>query len=295
MITNLSNTEIEFIRDGITQNVRIDGRERFDYRPFTLEVGTITQANGSARLSLGETKILVGVKAEIGEPLDNAPNEGVLKVAVECCPTASPYFEGRGAEELNIKLSNLMEKMLLSSAHIDLGILCLIPKKQCWILYIEILVLDCGGNLVDAISIATRAALANTTVPLVKVVEAKKPGEYEFELDGDIDNNIIIPVENVPIFVSFNQIGSYLIVDPSLQEELCLGCRISIGINKIGNICTIDKGNGMIGLETLPQIMSTAKTLGLKILNLIDGYKLKSFQQQTTCFDTIIEDDSLVI
>lgn len=38
-----------FISDGVAQNVRIDGRGRFDYRPYMLETGVISQTNGSAR------------------------------------------------------------------------------------------------------------------------------------------------------------------------------------------------------------------------------------------------------
>lgn len=38
-----------FIEEGIAQNFRIDGRGRFDFRPFVLETGVVSQTNGSAR------------------------------------------------------------------------------------------------------------------------------------------------------------------------------------------------------------------------------------------------------
>jgi len=67
---------------------------------------------------------------------------------------------------LNIKLAVTLEKLLLSADHLDLKSLCLIPKRTCWTLNVDAMVLDSGGNLFDAISIATRAALANTTYVL---------------------------------------------------------------------------------------------------------------------------------
>lgn len=44
----------------------------------------------------------------------------------------------------------------------ELKKLCIIPGKLCWIIYVDAMVLDSNGNLFDAISIATRAALHNT-------------------------------------------------------------------------------------------------------------------------------------
>lgn len=38
-----------FISDGVAQNVRTDGRGRFEFRPFHQETGLITQTNGSAK------------------------------------------------------------------------------------------------------------------------------------------------------------------------------------------------------------------------------------------------------
>ena len=64
---------------------------------------------------------------------------------------------------MNIKLSQALESLLNSSDHLDLKQLCLVPKRQCWLLHIDAIVLDSGGNLFDAISIAIRAALHNTT------------------------------------------------------------------------------------------------------------------------------------
>ena len=63
---------------------------------------------------------------------------------------------------MNHELSAVLERILLQSHTIDLTKLCIIPDKLCWILYIDAMVLDSGGNLFDAISLATKAALHNT-------------------------------------------------------------------------------------------------------------------------------------
>lgn len=191
------------------------------------------------------------------------------------CPSASPEYEGRGADDLNIKLASVIEQLMLSSDFINLSSLCLIPKRQCWILYIDALVMDSGGNLFDAISLATRAALYNTMLPKVKVIETTRRGEYELELSDDYEDCIRISVEKVPIFISFNQIGKFFIVDPSTEEELCMGCRITIGINNNGNICAIDQGSGAIKPSILPEITMVAKNIGTKMIKDMDDYLAK--------------------
>jgi exosome complex component RRP42 len=39
-----------------------------------------------------------------------------------------------------------------------------VPGKTCWLVYVDALVLNDGGNVLDALSIAARAALALTRV-----------------------------------------------------------------------------------------------------------------------------------
>lgn len=51
-----------WIVQGVEQDIRTDGRSRSDYRPLQLEANIIAQADGSARLHLGATDVLVGIK-----------------------------------------------------------------------------------------------------------------------------------------------------------------------------------------------------------------------------------------
>ncbi len=82
-MSSISSTERKYISNGIEQNIRNDGRERLDYRAFTLETNCIPQANGSCRLHIESTDVLVGVKVELGEPDFNTPNSGKIIASVD--------------------------------------------------------------------------------------------------------------------------------------------------------------------------------------------------------------------
>lgn len=70
---------------GFKDNFRNDGRTCKDYRPMELETDVVTNANGSARLRLANTDILVGVKTEIDVPFPETPNQGKLEFFVDWC------------------------------------------------------------------------------------------------------------------------------------------------------------------------------------------------------------------
>ncbi|KAF9578255.1 Exosome complex component RRP42 [Lunasporangiospora selenospora] len=245
----ISPAERDYILKSIDANIRADGRQRQDYREVTLEMGIVSQTSGSARVRIaGGTDILVSVKAEIGPVQVDAEtgegfNKGQVVCNVECAPSASQQFEGRGAEDLNTELTQMMTRFFSqggpssssSSASsntsapsgsiastdntptsstqastgaggIDLASLCIIPGQQCWILYIDALVMDYGGNLIDAVFMGTRAALFDTRIPKTEVQDLGD-GQFDFEvLDDAEDTDVIKGREDVPICVTLNKV-----------------------------------------------------------------------------------------
>ncbi|WZY96118.1 hypothetical protein YC2023_068447 [Brassica napus] len=84
--------EQHFLKGGIAQELRTDGRKRLAYRHTYVETGVIPQANGSARVRIGGTDVIASVKAEIGRPSSLQPDKGKVAVFIDCSPTAEPTF-----------------------------------------------------------------------------------------------------------------------------------------------------------------------------------------------------------
>ena len=61
---DLSEAERTYILHGIQDNLRVDGRGCEDYRYMEVETEVVSNTNGSARLRLANTDILVGIKVE---------------------------------------------------------------------------------------------------------------------------------------------------------------------------------------------------------------------------------------
>jgi exosome complex component RRP42 len=60
----------------LKNDTRFDGRKKDEYRPIEVETGFIKTAEGSARVKIGNTEVLAGIKFEVGTPYPDIPEEG---------------------------------------------------------------------------------------------------------------------------------------------------------------------------------------------------------------------------
>ena len=106
----VAKLEQKTVRDLILKGKRIDDRGPLDYRQLTITLGTVEKANGSAQVYLGKTKILAGVKVQVGTPFPDTPNEGILTVNAEFVPLAYPTFEAGPPDENSIELARVVDQ-----------------------------------------------------------------------------------------------------------------------------------------------------------------------------------------
>ncbi|RKP10191.1 ribosomal protein S5 domain 2-type protein [Thamnocephalis sphaerospora] len=265
----VSQVERDFVERGVDVGIRADGRARDDYRPPRVELGLVSQSDGSARCQLGDgTDVLVSVRCELGQADPAADDRGRLAVSVECSPSASQRFEGRGADDLNTELSEAVTRALTGpQSGLNLRQLCIVPGMHCWVLNIDAIVLNYGGNVVDALLIATRAALADTRVPRT-VVQEMEDGAMDFEVDDDVENaQPLEHVHNVPLCVTANKIGAGYVLDATLTEELCASARLHVTVNSSGQVCAAQKsGDGAIEPSLLMAMLQAAKEQARRLL-----------------------------
>jgi len=232
----------------ITKGKRLDGRGLTDYREMKVEQGIIERAEGSARVLLGRTEVMVGTKIEIGEPFPDTPNEGVLTVNAELVPLASPIFEPGPPDENAIELARIVDRGIRESKAIDVGKLCIDPGKKVFVVFVDVYVLNHDGNLIDASALAALAALLNT-----------KMSNYEIE-EGEVtikQDYTPLPIKRHPITVTFAKINGKLVVDPWLEEEQVMDARLTMAIDDDDNICAIQKGGS--GYFAPEQVLEAAK------------------------------------
>jgi exosome complex component RRP42 len=199
------------------------------------------------------------VKIGTGCPFSDTPDTGVLTVNAELVPLAHPSFEPGPPNEDAVELARVVDRGIRESKTIDLEKLCVESGKLVFVVFVDIYVLNYDGNLIDASTIAALAALINTKMFKYTVEEGeivKKPGYTP------------LPIMDHPISVTFAKIGNKLILDTGIDEEQVMDARLTMTLNKDGNICAIQKGGGS-GYFTKEEILdatkiATAKTAELR-------------------------------
>jgi exosome complex component RRP42 len=247
-----------YVRKLVEEGMRIDERKFDQYREIKIETGVINKAEGSARVTIGNTVVLAGVKMSVGEPFPDTQNEGVLMVNSELVPVADPSFDPGPPDETSIELARVVDRGIRESKSVDLEKLCIKEGEKVWILNVDIHVLDHDGNLIDASSLAAIAALLNAQIPKYEN-EKVVYGEYQGK----------VPLKDVPIEVTVTKISNKLLIDLNLEEENALDARITIATNEKGDICAVQKGGvGFLTTEEIKQAtdLSIAKGKELRAL-----------------------------
>ncbi|AEG17502.1 exosome complex protein Rrp42 [Methanobacterium paludis] len=228
----------EIIRESVVNLIkegkRTDGRAFDEYREISLETGVIDKAEGSARVKIGNTQIMVGVKTQIAAPFSDTPQMGVLMTNSELLPMAAPNFEPGPPDENSVELSRVTDRCVREAKVVDLEKLCIIEGKKVWMIFVDLHILDYEGNLMDTAVLGTVAALMNAKIPTATVEDD--------EIVLDYDKMIPLPFNEKALMCTFAKIDDELVVDPSREEEEIMDARISIGMRADGTICAMQKG-----------------------------------------------------
>jgi len=244
------NSELkEHIIKLLEKNIRLDGRKPLDYRKISIDYGISKNAEGSARVKIGDTIVLAGVKMDIAEPYPDKPDEGTISVNAELSPLSNPEFELGPPGIEAIELARVVDRGIRESNAIDFKKLCIKKGEKVWILNIDIAPINDYGNLFDASSLAAISALKDANFPKLEGDEIN----YKEKTDKHV------PLAKIPIEVSVFKIGKFFIVDPLPQEELVMDARLTVASLEDGQICALQKGgDGALSFDDINKMVDIA-------------------------------------
>ena len=258
----VSEIQREYLRNLASQGRRFDGREFDEYRPITIETGLIKQAEGSARVTMGDTEVWCGVKMIEGTPYPDQPNKGSMVTTCELNAMASPDFETGPPRGPSIEVSRVIDRGIRESETIDMEKLSIEEGEKCFVAFLDIHVVDFDGNLFDAGTLGVLAALMTGEMPYHKL---------------DMGDPEPIPVNHTPIMTTAAKIGDELVFDPTDLEEKVAYPRLSVSTDENGDIRAAQKGlSGGLTPEEVKSVISRggvkAKELRSILLDAVDAH-----------------------
>lgn len=255
MSEGIAEIKREYINKLLQMGRRVDGREAKEYREIQIETNCIESAQGSARVKLGKTEVLAGIKMDVGTPFPDTPDRGVLTTNTELIPMASPDFEAGPPDAGAIELARVVDRGIRESEMIDLQKLCIAEGEEVWINFLDIYVLDYDGNLFDACFLAAAAALSTTIVPAAE----REKGE-----------NYPLPIKHLPIQTTAVKIENSILFDPTLDEEKVADARLTVTTDENGDIRAMQKGlSGAFTLEEVKQVIDSSLCISKELRKLI--------------------------
>jgi exosome complex component RRP42 len=252
------------------QGKRADGRTFNEFRKIEIETGLISKAEGSARVKIGNTQVVAGIKILIGTPYPDTPDSGVMTTAAELIPMASPDFEAGPPREKAIELARVVDRGIRESKIIEVDKLCLEPGEAIWMVFIDIHIIDFDGNLFDASSLAALAALHNAVIPIERLrpdlekLQEKFPSVKKYLEEHPTDYPL--PLKEPPISCTSVKYNNVIMIDPALDEEEIAEARLTVATDKNGDIRAMQKGlNGSFTVEEIKKVIKASIDNGVKI------------------------------
>jgi len=223
----ISNLTKETLAKMFAQGKRFDGRKLLDSRDFKIEYEVSNCAEGSARVRLGKTEVVVGVKMAGDKPYPDSLDKGNLMVSGDFLPMASPRFEAGPPKFNAIELPRLIDRAIRGAEMIELDKLVIKEGEKVWTVFIDVYPINDDGNLVEAASLAAIAALKSAMMPALD-----KDGNVDY--DKKAKDKLPLAKDIAPISITFYKLGDALILDPTREEEEACEAKVTFGISKKG-------------------------------------------------------------
>src|SRR3989338_6565074 len=225
----------ETIAELARQGKRLDGRALTDYRqPIKIETAISWTAEGSAKVQIGATIVMAGVKLAIEKPYNDTSDEGGIMVNAELLPLSSPEYEPGPPGRKAIEVARVTDRGIREAKALDLKKLCRIPGEKAWFVTIDIITINDAGNLFDAASLAAMAALKSAKFPIVD--------EATGAIDYKTKTTVSLPLTKEPLGVTVYKINGRFMVDPTIEEEKSYEARLTVASDSNGIISALQKG-----------------------------------------------------
>lgn len=253
----------ERIKKYLLEGKRFDRRKLEEFRELKIETLVSKNAEGSARVKIGKTEVIVGVKMNVSEPYPDSPDKGNLMVTAELLPLSSPRFESGPPRFPAIELGRIIDRGIRESKFIQLEKLCMKKGEKVWNVFIDIYSINDDGNLLDAAGIGALVALKNARIP-------KYDKKNEKVLYGELSNEKIPVSKEIPVPVTVHKVGKSLIIDPTREEEDMSEVRLTSAGSE-DTIFSMQKGDkGSLTEDELFNIFELAKKARKTILSKIE-------------------------
>ncbi len=246
----------EYLTGRLSKGLRDDNRTPFSYRTISIRTNEIPNAEGSAIVELGNTKVLAGIKLDVSEPMRDTPEDGNITTSAELLPMADENYDIGPPTPIGVEFARVVDRGIRAAGILDTSKL-FIEEGKVWSVFIDLYVLNNDGNIFDAGTLAAMAALKTCRMP-----------KYE--------NGLVIretqerlTTNNIVTSCTFVKVPGAKIIDPTSNEEELADARITIA-NDFDVIRAMQKGmSGAFTTKEVNELIETTFDKSKELVNIL--------------------------
>lgn len=261
----ICNNNVNHFWKNIKKNIRLDGRTFEDSRNVCIN---FLKDYGHVEISIGFTKVICKITSEIVKPHDRKLKEGILKINLDIDNFIEDNENSDNMSDECLEIKNIIDRVLKTSNIINFESLCIIPGKKVWCICINIMVIENDGNLTDACYLSAYCGLVHFKNHQVRVIK-----NGDIIIDKEEINYSPLSILNSPIVTTFAYYEEHdvCLIDPCLHEEEFMSSKISIALNKNGNLISLLKPGGIpLACSHIMESIEIAKKRILTILKILE-------------------------
>lgn len=254
-MAHYSENEITFFNQLVHEyDIRIDGRDKMEFRNYLLTNDIIKTCLSSLKISYNNFKneIIFAVKGEVTTLYEITETNKIINLSIDSMQ--------KGNENLKIKnqIENLLNNMLIEKTKTDNLFIPDSKQQMIWKIYVDIFIFDeIKLSIFQMLELGLRNVLSNIKLPKIITFYNEITNNCEYDLKtnygelAEVDSEYY-PKLTPPKILVFSVINNKLYLDPT-NEELDISDSItfiSVLNRKIYQIQTIGKSvNPLIILE----------------------------------------------
>ncbi len=230
----MDEIKAEYVKTLLKEGKRKEGRDFNNYREVKIENNVLKNAEGSCIASIGNSKVIVGIKIDLMEPFSDRPDEGVLMVNSELMPLAYYSYSAGPPTPESIELARVVDRGIRAANVLEMQGLKFDEKVLG--VFVDFYVLDNDGNLTDTATLAVMNALSNLLIPEYKS-ESKEFDREKRTKKMEIKNRVTTS--------TFCKINGKILLDCDVEEENAGSGSLTIGIADGGFVCSTQKSGSV--------------------------------------------------
>jgi exosome complex RNA-binding protein Rrp42 (RNase PH superfamily) len=198
----------------------------------SVDCGAIS-ALSSVAVRVGASFAMCVVKAEVGPTEPEQPALGRVDYSVSFAPFCEQGPDGGGRDEQQQRCRELalqLDDAFDNAVH--RRDLCITRGEVCWVLKVDVRLMQLDAYAVDVCSLAAAAALRRVTLPATTLADGTET----------VETPLRMPVVPVCVTSALALNGTVVLADPSLSEALVSDAHVTVVVDAA-------KGGALLGVR----------------------------------------------